>query len=257
MKKAGIIGGLEFIGSYITLKFLSENFHVKIPVSNYKNEKKVLLIPGLFANKFLEEFRGDLNDLTEIRKFVHDCDVIIHCGSPFRLNVRNKNSNLFVPEIKGAGPLLKVLSEYPNIQKLFFISPPAELSSRIFPSPETKKAMLNTSGSAANVKFRKAIYHANKVQENVFRNFIDHRVEVIFVSPAEVTENTLLSNSNSTSSGLKFIFKHGVNHDVTFKRILQQNKVQTLLNAEDVAEDIFNKVRPVEKPKNIMATAVL
>ncbi|MGC9354650.1 MAG: NAD-dependent epimerase/dehydratase family protein [Mariniphaga sp.] len=133
MKKAGIIGGLEFIGSYITLKFLSENYRVKVPVSKFKNGKKILNIPGLSANKYLEEFHGDLSNLSEIRRFVSDCDVIIHCGFPFRLNNMKDNAQLFVPEIRGTGSLLKVLAEFPNIQKLFFISPPADLNSNISP----------------------------------------------------------------------------------------------------------------------------
>lgn len=106
----------------MTLKFISENFRVKVPVSNIKTGKKVLNIPGLLTNDYLEEFHGDLNDLSEIRNFVSDCDVIIHCGTPFRLNTRNEEPQLFVPEIRGAGSLLKILSEFPNIQKLIFIS---------------------------------------------------------------------------------------------------------------------------------------
>jgi dihydroflavonol-4-reductase len=260
MRKAGIIGGFEFIGSYITLKFLSENYRVKVPVSKLKNGEKVLNIPGLSANKYLEEFRGDLNELSEIRKFVRDCDVIIHCGSPFRVNNLNDDAQLFVPEVRGTGSLLKILDEFPNIQKLFFISPPADLNSNAFPYKVQVKKEFNNSKSVTknklNLKFEKAVFHAKRVQENALRVLMEKRFEVIFVAPAEVSGNTLVSNSNSTSAGLKYLFKNGVNHDPVFKRILQQNKLQTLVNAEDVAEEVFFKVSSVEKMESGISTVV-
>ena len=36
MRKIGILGGAEFIGCYITLKFLAEDYLVKVQVSQKK-----------------------------------------------------------------------------------------------------------------------------------------------------------------------------------------------------------------------------
>lgn len=251
MKKAGIIGGLEFIGSYMTLKFLSENFHVKVPVSKFQSGKTVVNIPGLKANKYLEEFYGDLNDLAQLRKFVCDCNIIIHCGSPVRVNKLNDNPQLFVPEIKGTGPLLKILSDYPHIQKLIFIAPPANIHSNSSANPEHEKIDLNIKKSGAktriNLQFQKAVFHAKRAQENTWLTLEEKRAEVVFVSPAEVSENSLFSSKESTSTGLKYLFENGINHDPVFKKILQQKKLQTLVNAEDVAEEVFSKVNSTLK----------
>jgi dihydroflavonol-4-reductase len=260
MEKAGIIGGLEFIGSYITLKFLSENYQVKVPVSKFKNGKKVLTIPGLSANKYLEEFHGDLNDLFQLREFVRDCDVIIHCGSPMRVNKLNTNRHLFVPEIKGAGPLLKILGDYPIIQKLIFISPPANIHSGTSAITDFEKNDSNTKNPMAknkiNLQFQNAVFHAKRAQENTFRVLEENCVEVVFVSPAEVLGNSLFSSSESISAGLKYLFENGINHDPVFKKILQQKKLQTLIKAEDVAEVVFNKVISIVKTEEeIYSTA--
>ncbi len=261
MKKAGIIGGLEFIGSYMTLKFLSENYKVKVPVSKFKNGKKILNIPGLSANKFLEEFYGDLNDLSETRKFVSDCDVIIHCGTPFRVNNLDDDAQLFVPEIRGTGSILKAIGDYPNIQKLIFISPPANinLNSVSYPAPENES--LNSKKSAAkdriNLQFQKAVFHAKRAQKNALQTFEDKRFEIIFVSPAEVLGNALISSNLSTSAGLKYLFEKEINHDPVFKRILLQTKLQTLVNAEYAAEEVFSKVNStVKTAMEIYSTAV-
>ncbi len=246
MKKAGIIGGLEFIGSYMTLKFLSENYRVKVPVSNFKNGKKVLNVPGLSANNFLEEFHGDLNDLSEIRNFVSDCDVVIHCGTPFRLNKRNEEPQLFVPEIRGTGSLLKVLSEFPNIQKLIFIASPSTNNSPSTFYPATEKESLNIKKSKAknkiNLQFQRAVYHAKRVQENALQILDRKCFEVIFVPPAKVLENTLISSIDPTSPGLNCLFENEINHDPVFKRILQQIKLKTLVHAENASEEVFNRV---------------
>jgi hypothetical protein len=260
MRKAGIIGGLEFIGSYMTLKFLSENYQVKVPVSKFKNGKKVLTIPGLSANKYLEEFHGDLNDVFQLRKFVSDCDVIIHCGAPFRVHNLNEKPQLFVPEIKGSGPLLKILGDYPTIQKLIFISPPANVHTGTSAITDYEKNDSDTKNSMVknriNLQLQKAVFHAKRAQENTFRVLEKNRVEVVFVSPAQVLENSLLSSKESISAGLKKLFENGIDHDPVFKRILQQKKLQTLINAEDVAEEVFNKVISIVKTEEeIYSTA--
>ncbi len=246
MRKAGIIGGFEFIGSYMTLKFLSENYRVKVPVTNFKTGEKVLNIPGLLANNYLEEFHGDLHNLSETRKFVSDCDVIIHCGTPFSLNKLNEEPQLFVPEIRGTGSLLKVLNEFPTIQKLIFISPPANFNSTESSYPEPGPECLITKSlntkSRINLQFQKAEYHAKKAQKKVLQTLEEKRLEVIFVSPANVLGNTLISSKDSTSAGLKYLFKKEINHDPVFKRISQQIKLNTLVQAENAAGVVFDKV---------------
>jgi dihydroflavonol-4-reductase len=246
MRKAGIIGGLEFIGSYMTLKFLSENYRVKVPVSNFKTGEKVLNIPGLLANNNLEEFHGDLHELSGIRNFMSDCDAIIHCGAPISLNKRNKEPQLFVPEIRGTGSLLKVLNEFPTIQKLIFISPPANFNSTESSYPTHGQGRLKTKKSDAknriNLQSQKAVYHAIRVQENVLHALEDKRLEVIFVSPSKVLGNTLVSSRDSTSAGLKYLFEKEINPDPVFKRVLQQIKLKTLIPAENAAEVVFDKV---------------
>lgn len=246
MKKVGIIGGLEFIGSYMTLKFISENYRVKVPVSNFKTRKKVLTVSGLSANNYLEEFYGDLNLLSEIRNFVSDCDTIIHCGTPFCLNKRNEETQLFVPEIRGTGSLLKVISEFPAIQKLIFISPPANVNSTSTFYPITEKNSSNRKKTNAinriNRQHQKAEYHAKKVQENALQTLENKSFEVIFVPPAKVQENTLISSTDPTSPELKCLFEKEINHDPVFRRILQQIKLRKLVHAEVVSEEVFNKV---------------
>lgn len=249
MKKAGIIGGLEFIGSYMTLKFLSENYRVKVPVSNFKTGEKVLNIPGLLANDYVEEFHGDLHDLSEIRNFVSDCDVIIHCGTPFSLNKMKEEPQLFVPEIRGTSSLLKVLNEFPTIQKLIFISPPANFnsteSSYPEPGPESLKTKNSNAKNRINLQFQKAVYHARRVQKKALQTLEEKRFEVIFVSPSKVLGNTLISSKDSTSAGLKYLFEKEINHDPVFKRILQQIKLKTLVQAENAADEVFDKVNSI------------
>jgi len=42
MKKAGIIGGSGFIGSYITKEFLNNGFEVKVSATDITKERKII-----------------------------------------------------------------------------------------------------------------------------------------------------------------------------------------------------------------------
>jgi dihydroflavonol-4-reductase len=85
MKTAGIIGGIEFIGSYITLKFLSEGCQVKVPVSNSPKANVTINIPGLLANENLEICKNNLEEIHQLKEFMQGCNIIVQCGIPVKL----------------------------------------------------------------------------------------------------------------------------------------------------------------------------
>ena len=109
MKTAGIIGGMDFLGCDITLKFLSEDFRVKVPVTHSVPFKSRLINTGLSVNVNLEICRTNLDDDFQLKQFVQDCDIIVHCGIPFKLGVTLKGTSLYVPLVKQTWTLLKGL----------------------------------------------------------------------------------------------------------------------------------------------------
>ena len=54
MKKAGIIGGSGFIGSYITKRFLEEKFKVKVSTTDISKKEKYQHLKSLKNSTYLE-----------------------------------------------------------------------------------------------------------------------------------------------------------------------------------------------------------
>ena len=101
MKKIGIIGGSGFIGSYITKKFLEEGYHLKVSATDIFNEEKYKHLWKFENSDRLQIQQLDVANEEELHEFVSDCSIIIHGGTPFLLDFKDPQSELFDPTIKG------------------------------------------------------------------------------------------------------------------------------------------------------------
>ena len=134
MKKVGIIGGAGFIGSYITKRFLENGFDVKVSTTDISIKEKYEHLMELNFSDHLYISELNVEDKNQLREFVKDCDLIIHGGTPFQLDVKNPQSELFDPTIKGTENFLEVVNEIPSIEKVVFIASVAAWNTN-FPMP--------------------------------------------------------------------------------------------------------------------------
>lgn len=101
MQTVGIIGGSGFIGSYVTKIFLEENFKVKVSSTEISNKSKYEHLLTLTNSKNLEVCALDVRDIKMVEDFVAGCDIVIHGGTPFILDVKNPQTELFEPTVQG------------------------------------------------------------------------------------------------------------------------------------------------------------
>lgn len=246
MKTAGIIGGMEFIGCYVTIKLLSETFRVKVPIPHSQERNKPLIQTGISAHKNLELCPLDLEDYSQLRNFVSKCDILIYCGKPFKLGIKNGETHLYVPVIKSSGHLFKVLEEFLSIEKVVFIVSPAFLNTETISVTKAKKNTAPANKSSTDTApfsiLEKAKFHADKVLNNKIEEFLADRIEIIVVSPVEVKKNTLSNSSESTTAGLQFIFKNRMECDPIIKKLLSRNALNTMTSVEDLPERVFMAV---------------
>ncbi|MFO7719607.1 MAG: NAD-dependent epimerase/dehydratase family protein [Gillisia sp.] len=139
MKTAGIIGGSGFIGSYITRKFLAEGYDVKVSVTDIHRSEKYQHLFDLENSDNLNIRGLKLEDTETLRDFIKDCEIIIHSGTPFQLDVKDPKTELFDPTIKGTENFLEALSNAPNIEKVVFIASVAAFNTN-FPMPAGGKS---------------------------------------------------------------------------------------------------------------------
>lgn len=238
MKNAGIIGGSEFIGNYITLKFLAEGYRVKVQVSEKKNMKKDSVFKRISANINLEISKTELTNEQQIHKFITDCDVLIHCGQPFQLDIESVEVPIYVPLIKNTNVLLKALQSNSSLKKVIFITSAMDFNPGYFSRPE-KITSQNNKQRLKSSTIEKARFHAEKAVYKILDSFPENFFEIVYISPVEV-KNELLSNStNSTSSGLQFLFRKNITPDACFDKLLKRQVIDRLTNINELPDKVF------------------
>ena len=134
IKKAGIIGGSGFIGSYVTDVFLRNGFEVKVSATDISKKEKYAHLMTLDQSDKLHIAELNVTNKEALREFVKDCDIVIHGGTPFQLDVQDPETELFEPTIKGTEIFLDVVSETPSVEKVVLIASVAAFNTN-FPMP--------------------------------------------------------------------------------------------------------------------------
>ena len=234
MKKAAIIGGSEFIGCYITLKFLAENYNVRMQVHPLLRKENIFSLQTLTANQNLEVFRADPGNRDDMIRFVRDCETIIHCGIPYQLKINNATTPVYVPLIQNSGILLKVLRDAPNVKKVIFISSALPVNPREKKSTNPKNHIPGEKSSS-----QKALFHAEKAVNKILKDLNDKQFEVITTAPVEVKNGSLTNSREATSSGLQFLFRNKIPIDPYFLKIANQNPFNTMCDVNNLPEEVF------------------
>jgi dihydroflavonol-4-reductase len=243
----GIIGGLDFLGCDITLRFLADNWQVKVAVFYPEHINSTLIQTSLSGNNNLEICRIDSENSSQLQHFVRDCTVLIHCGIPMKLCEDPEGIPIYVPIIKKTGIIAEIVRKTNSIKKVIFIAAPVMndfedhfCNSMNISTPEKKEG--DSQMKYYNAK--EAWFHANRVIHHIITSFFDTRLEIIFVSPAGIKNNILLNSREITATGLKFLFANKINHDPLFQKIIRLSVINTLVNVNDVPGIIFNLVVP-------------
>ncbi|MEP7081214.1 MAG: NAD-dependent epimerase/dehydratase family protein, partial [Ginsengibacter sp.] len=110
MQTVGIIGGSGFIGSYITKIFLEENYKVRVSSTDINNKGKYEHLETLNNAHNLEVCALDVCNVNMLEKFVTGCNILVHAGTPFKLDVKDPQKELFDPTVQGTRNFLDVIS---------------------------------------------------------------------------------------------------------------------------------------------------
>lgn len=233
MKTAGIIGGMDFIGCYITLKFLSEDYRVKVPVSGSSQKGGLLNMQSLLANENLEICKTNFENFGELREFMQGCNTIVQCGNPVKLNERKNGTPFYIPHIKGTAQLLKAAKQATSVEKIIFITSPAVYSMPRQVSSSTENRPDNN--EAAKI----ARFHADQTLQGLLDGFPDCFFEVILLAPVEIKDNMLVSNNNSISAGLQFLFRNNTDQDPLLQKLFKRNLMQTMIDIQQLPEKVY------------------
>ena len=245
MKTVGIIGGSGFIGSYTTKRFLEEGYNVKVSVTDIKKSEKYQHLFNLENSDNLNISPLKVEDLQALKDFISDCEILVHGGTPFQLDVENPKTELFDPTIKGTENFLEALSESPLIEKVVFIASVAAWNTN-FPMPAGGKTQHETFSekdtpfmSEESHPYAQAKFLANKTVEKFISEHPKLSFEINSVSPVGVMGKSLSNREDSTSTGLQFLFKNKIAPNPFVQMLYDTNAEMAMVDVEDVAEAIF------------------
>jgi len=245
MKKVGIIGGSGFIGSYNTKKFLKEGYMVKVSATDLSKKDKYEHLKALPNADKMEIVQLNVEDKSQLADFIKGCNIVIHGGTPFQLNVNDPKSELFDPTINGTKNFLEIVKNTPEVEKVVFIASVAAHNTN-FPLPPDGKSPDDTISekderfmSEESHPYAQAKFIANQTVSKFIADNPNLDFEITSVSPVFVTGKSLSNREDSTSTGMQYLFKNNIAPD-PFVQMMYDNNVEfAMVDVENVAEAIY------------------
>ena len=245
MKTVGIIGGSGFIGSYNTQKFLNEGYKVKVSTTDISKKEKYEHLFGLKNAENLEVAQLDVENKQELMDFLKECDIVIHGGTPFQLEVKDLQKELFDPTIKGTENFLEAVLKTPGIEKVVFIASVAAYNTSFpfLPAGKTEGDQITENDppftSEEGIPYAQAKFIANQTVNKFIADNPSLSFEISSVSPTGVMGKSLSNRQDSTSTGIQFLFKNKIAPNPFIQMIYDLDVLWALVDVEDVAEAIF------------------
>ena len=245
MQTVGIIGGAGFIGSYVTKQFLENGYRVKVSATDISNKEKYAHLSALKNAENMELAPLDVQHLDQLKAFAAGCDILVHCGTPFQLEVEDPQRDLLAPTIKGTENFLRVVSETPAVKKVVFVASVAAHNTDFpMPAPGFAPAHVYTEKdkpycSEESHPYCQAKYYADQAvrkftQENPAPGF-----DIVTVSPVGVMGNQLSGRADSTSMGVQFLFKNKIAPNPFIQMFYDLDVNWALVDVADVAESVY------------------
>jgi dihydroflavonol-4-reductase len=240
MATIGIIGGLDFLGCDITLKLLSENLRVKILVLPSEVPGSRLIHTGLIAGENLLIHQFGLESHQQLVNFLAGCDYLVHCGTPCELPLVAAKEPVYVPLISGTGHLLRAMKKVSSLKKVIFITSvwPANLNGQNL--NKNTNLIKNKENKSNGQVISQALFHSRRITNNLLEGFSSTNSELIVVSPVTVKNNMLLNTKHATLTGIRYLLRNHIDHDVVFLEIIRRIMFETMINVNDLPDKIYD-----------------
>lgn len=245
MKKVGIIGGSGFIGSHITKQFLENGFQAIVSARDISKQEKYQHLMELPESDHLYISELHVENKKQLKEFVKDCDIVIHGGTPFQLDVEDPKKELFDPTIEGTENFLEVVSESPSIKKVVLIASVAAWNTN-FPLPAGGKSASDPFSesdtpflSKESHPYAQAKFIANQRVNDFIAEHPNLDIEITSVSPVAVFGKSMSQRDDSTSTGLQFLIQNHLAPNPFVQMLYDTNAEFAIVDVRDVAESIY------------------
>jgi len=245
MQTVGIIGGSGFIGSYITKVFLEEDYKVKVSSTDINNKSKYEHLTKLANAGNLEVFALDVRDVKKLEDFVEGCDILVHAGTPFILDIKDPQKELFEPTVQGTQNFLKAISKLNNLKKVVFMASVATWNTSFPLNPATYPAdHIFTEEDTPYFNdqdnpYAQAKFLAGQEVNKFINEHPDLPFEITSLSPTWVVGNSLSNRKDSTSGGMQYLIKNKIPANPFIEMLFATDTMFSMVDVRDVAEAVF------------------
>jgi nucleoside-diphosphate-sugar epimerase len=245
LKTVGIIGGSGFIGSYITKKFLEEGYTVKASVTDIKRSDKYEHLFELPNPDHLNIKGLRLEDVESLMEFCQDCEILIHGGTPFQLDVNDAEKELYEPTLTGTSNFLEAVRQARGVEKVVCIASVAAFNTDFPMLPGTKQRGDTVDendppySNPQSHPYAQAKFKANQLVARFIQTHPQLPFELASVSPVAVMGRPLSQRTDSTSAGLQFLIKNQLAPNPFMEMLFREDVPFAMVSVEDVAEAVY------------------
>lgn len=245
MQTVGIIGGAGFIGSYITKIFLEEDYEVKASSTHIGNKSRYEHLTTFVNAENLRICALDVLNEQQLRHFVEGCDILVHAGTPFKLDVKDPQKELFEPTVMGTLNFLDAISKSKKLKKVVFVASVAAWNTSFPLNPASCPAGHVFSEqdipylNEQDHPYAQAKYMADQEVRKYIVSHPDLPYEITTVSPTMVIGNPLSSRTDSTSTRIQYLIKNKIPANPFMEMVFGSDAMFSMVDVRDVAEAVF------------------
>ncbi len=245
MKTVGIIGGAGFIGSHITARFLAAGYNVRVSASNIGDTARYAHLRQLPNADRLELVQLDVRDPAQLAAFLPGCQIVIHGGTPFQLDVEDPSRDLLEPTIQGTRNFLAAVQNLPGLEKVVMVASVASFNTDFPMLPQGKATgdrITETDPpylSPASHPYAQAKFLAHQVVGEFITANPDLGFTITTVAPVGVMGAALSGRADSTSMGIQYLFKNWIAPNPFLQMLYDQDVEWANVDVGDVAEAVY------------------
>ncbi len=206
MKPTSIVcvtGASGFIAAHIVRELLERGYHVRGTVRKSAEHYHFLTnLPG--AKERLELVQADLLQDGAFDHAVAGCEYVMHTASPYKINVKNPQSDLVDPALLGTKNILKSCVQAGCVKRVIFTSSIAAITDE----PETDTVFTEKNWNTTSTLERQPYQYSKTLAERKAWDFIMQRrpkFDLVSINPVMVIGPALSRSLNTTNAMIRDI----------------------------------------------------
>lgn len=245
MKTVGIIGGSGYIGSHVTKKFLEEGYNVKVSSTDIENKKKYQHLLSFSNSENVQIAQLNVMEKDSISSFIEGCTILIHGGTPFKLEVENVERDMFAPTVNGTENFLDAAKTSQDLEKVVFIASVAALNAAFpLPAEDKEPEHIYSENDTPFIKeehlpYTQAKHYADQTLRKFIKSNPDLNFEIASVYPTLVVGDPLSNLRKSESVDSQLLFKKYEAPSPMIQMLFDMDVEFAMVSVQDVAEGIY------------------